>query len=490
MHFLEILYFILFLLAFRYVPILQLKNEKPILMPIAFALKTVVGFLFLLIYLHPDTNNSVPSDTMRFLSESEQLHAVFQKSPSDYFTLLSGIGEDTELIKKHLSNTFLWDAGSDTIINDSRNVIRLHSLIQFISFGSPFIHSLFMCFFALIGLRHLFLTFQPFIEVKPILLFLALLLFPSLLFWTSGILKEPILFLGLSMFTRSLLLRDSKLKRVLFGCLGIALLLSVKPYVLACLIPSLVFYLIYRYIFKSRFLISIAVFLALGISSLLLFSNGRQKAVDYLSRKQYDFDHIGKGGLFIRGDSSLIYFSPSEYPKLKINIKDSIVEVIKPANCMIVSREHRYKPVPSVMIPDHEKRSLRYNVGGAMSYIKTTPINRSFTQLIKNIPEALINSFLRPFPNDPGSSLKFPAMFEVWLLIILLIYSLFNHKIIDKFNLGILASLFIFSICLFLIIGWTTPVIGAIFRYRFPAQLAILLISLILLKNRHKIKKA
>jgi hypothetical protein len=47
---------------------------------------------------------------------------------------------------------------------------------------------------------------------------------------------------------------------------------------------------------------------------------------------------------------------------------------------------------------------------------------------------------------------------------------------------GIIFILIIFALQLFLLIGWTTPVLGAITRYRFPAQLALILVGLIILK--------
>ncbi len=453
-------------------------------MPSAFLIKIGVGILFLMMYLHPDTNNSVPSDTMRFLAESKNLRNVFTRSIKDYFSLLFGFGDEKYLIKQYLQDTFLWDAGSVTIVNDSRNIIRLHSVIQFISFGSAYIHSLFMCFIALIGLKHLYIAFQPYSKVKPLLFFFVILLFPSILFWTSGILKEPILLLGLGLCTRSFLSTDNKQKRILYGIGGSILLFSIKPYVLASVIPAILFYLIYKYLVKEKILISlIYIIILIGLSTIIL-KPIRVKTVDFLSRKQYDFDHIGKGGLFIKGDTSQFYFNPSQFDKLDIDIKHKLVQIKKPTTCLIVSRKNTYAPVKRKILPENKKRKLKYYVGGANSYIKTTMINRSFIQLIKNIPEALINSYFRPFPFDPGSSLKYPAMFEVWLLSILLIYSFIKKRKLESNEKALVVSLLIFSIFLFLIIGWTTPVIGAIFRYRFPALLALILVSLIIVKPK------
>jgi len=486
MYIIEIFYSIAFLLAFRYWSVLQIKNIPIWAMPTAFGIKMLVGVVFLILYMHPDTNNSVPSDTMRYLRESGYLHAVFKKSPKDYFTLLFGIGDDTLLVKKYLQNTFLWCSGSYTIVNDSRNIIRLHSVIQFISFGSPYVHALFMSFFALIGLKNLLISFEKFSIVKPIYIFGALLLFPSILFWTSGVLKEPILFLGLGLCARSFLVKEHLFKRIFYGVLSFVILISVKPYVLICVFPAVTFYFLYKYIFNKRIILGLITTFLIGVLVALTFSKTTQKGVQYLSRKQYDFTHIGKGGLFVRGDTSLWYFGPKQYSKFEINIKDTFVIIKKPSYGLIVSLKHNYISKPTTVYPDGKKRLLVYYVGGAMSYIETTPINNSRIQILKNIPEAFINSFFRPLPTDPGSAFKYPAMLEVWLLFFLLIISFSKRRKIDSQTFAIISSLFLFSFFLFLIIGWTTPVIGAIFRYRFPAQLALLIICLLLISPPKK----
>lgn len=481
MFFLIVLYSILFLAAFRYLKILQINELPKWYLPSAFGLKMLIGIIYLSMYLHPDKHNAIPSDTMNYLNESKILNSVFYQSKADYFQLLSGIGDDTQLIKKYLSKTYLWDSGSITIVNDSRNIIRLNSLIQFISFGTPFIHTLFMCLISLIGLKHLYLAFKPFTKLSPIIFFSFFLFLPSLLFWTSGILKEPILFLGLSAITRSLLIKENLSKRLFYFTLGLIILLSVKPYVIACLIISLLFYFIYNYIFKKRLLLSILIYCLIGIGSIILFTDGREKVLKYLSRKQFDFDNVGKGGYFIGGDTCMIYLTPKEFLKLEIDSTKKIAVIKKPIDCQLISIKSDRLPIDTTLYPDPKKRKILYNFGGALSYIETTPIKNSWIQLLKNIPEALINGLFRPFPTDPGSGLKYPAMVEIWLITFFLMYVLFNQRKIDRQTRGIVFSLFIFAISIVLIIGWTIPITGAIFRYRLPTQIALLLICVILI---------
>lgn len=456
-------------------------------MPLAFIIKMGIGLIFLMIYLHPSTHNDVPSDTMRFLSESKTLHDIFYQSPADYFTLLLGIGDDTELITKYLTKTFLWDSGSLTIVNDSRNIIRMHSIIHFFSFGSPFIHTLLMCFIGLTGLRHIYLSFEKYIPTNPTIAFFILLLFPSALFWTSGILKEPILLFGVGFLLRSMLTFDSMKKRIIYGVISILILISIKPYVLFCLVPAILFYLIYTYVLKHRLIISLITLVVIIGSGMLIFHTKTQKIVNFISMKQFDFTHIGKGGLYVyEGNNILYFFKPKDYKNIFINHKKQTVTLLHPSKCLVVSAFNKTPTFETTINTKGKTWPIKYYIGGAQSYIETTPINQSPVQLIKNIPEALINAYARPFPTDPGSSLRFPAMFEVWGLSIFLIISFLFKRSIDSKTMGIIVSLLIFSFSLLLVVGWTTPVIGAIFRYRFPAFLALLIIGLILIRFPQK----
>jgi hypothetical protein len=106
-------------------------------------------------------------------------------------------------------------------------------------------------------------------------------------------------------------------------------------------------------------------------------------------------------------------------------------------------------------------------------------IQNSYSQLVKNIPEALSISMIHPLPTDGGSWLKYPSMIETWSLLALMIYLIYHVKNRNKVNDILVISLMIFALSLLLLIGWTTPVIGAVARYRFPAQLAIAIAAIV-----------
>jgi hypothetical protein len=345
-----------------------------------------------------------------------------------------------------------------------------------------------MCGLSLIGIQQLHKAFTPFSKLNPLLFFFLILLFPSLLFWSSGILKEPLLILGIGLTARAILIKQDKIKRYFFGTLGLILLILFKPYILLCLLPSFLFYVSYSYLFRYNLIYTLIFFSALLILGLIIAPSKTQAITINLSRKQFDLENVGHGGIHVIdiGKNRFFYFKPEDYKNIKI--KDGFVELIHPSKTIIIPGDQKKIPYDTTLNSIGNSWRIHIIMPGTNSYIKTTGINNSSLQLIKNIPEALINTLLRPFPNDNGSFLMYPAMFEVWALLLFIITSIYLKKEIDKKTRGIIFSLLLFATLLLLLIGWTTPVLGAIVRFRFPAQLAILLIGVIII-NPSKMKK-
>ena len=146
------------------------------LLPCGFLIKVAVGLYFLYIYTQVYGKGTLSADAGAFMSESKILNQVFYNSPLDYFKLLSGIGNNHELVLKHLSETSHWDAGAQAFISDNRNVIRVHSIIHFISLGNPTIHVIIMNFISILAIKQLFLTVKAKTQIKSILIFTSLIL--------------------------------------------------------------------------------------------------------------------------------------------------------------------------------------------------------------------------------------------------------------------------------------------------------------------------
>lgn len=290
--------------------------------------------------------------------------------------------------------------------------------------------------------------------------------------------KEPFLFLGIGLFCFGLLSESSLIKRIFCLVVSLILLIGFKPYILVCLIVTLIFVFWYNFL-KQRLILSLGAFVLLILSLAFALPSSRISVVHYLTRKQFDFINVGKGGLHVQADSTYYFFEPHQYKKLKMS--DGFVELQVPTKALYYRFGSKESPHSVFLTPTGKKWPIVYFKPGCESYIEIKRIDESAIQLIKNIPEAFFNAFLRPLPWDNGSDLKYLAMVEVWLIIGIIVLSLVHRRKLNKTEKNVLIGLFFFALLLFTLIGWTTPVIGAIARYRFPAQLAVILGCLILI---------
>jgi hypothetical protein len=97
-------------------------------------------------------------------------------------------------------------------------------------------------------------------------------------------------------------------------------------------------------------------------------------------------------------------------------------------------------------------------------------------------PEALINTLFRPFPTDAGGILKYLAFFSNLLFISFVIFAIIKRKsLIDEQKYWV-TYLLLAAFVILLFIGWTTPIVGAIVRYKIAAEILLIIAFSILLK--------
>ena len=101
-------------------------------------------------------------------------------------------------------------------------------------------------------------------------------------------------------------------------------------------------------------------------------------------------------------------------------------------------------------------------------------IQNDWFKLLRNIPSALTISFVRPLWNDPGSNLKFLAFLENISLLALLVISFFRQSNVNSKEKYILYSIFIFGLTIYLALGLTIPVTGALMRYKIIVSMCFL----------------
>ena len=483
MHFDELAITILVLSIFwiilRYIKVFHINGLHPAVMSWSFLIRLASGLIFLYIYSVFYGNGNLSADAGSFLRQSRTLNEVFYDSPSAYLKFLTGIGESRELIEKYLMDTHHWDAGTLTLVNDNKNLLRFHSLIHFIS-AAPLVHLAFSIFFAQLGTRLIFLSFRKFVSIPQHYFYWITFLIPGVLFWTSAILKEPLMFLGIALLCSALFIKRIWWKRGIHLLLALFLLLSFKPYVLICIVPVLFFTLVYYSIGRKKLVRSSLFSLVILIAGLFIFSKQSFKVLHIISRKQFDFVNVGRGGMHVIGDTSFYYFTNSQLDKL--TLRHGLAELNEPVDALVTEFGSIEAEVPVHLVPKGEKWPIYFLSVGCTSYIPITPIRDSYVNLLKCTPEAFVNSNLRPWPWDPGSWLKWLAFLETLAVVGLIVFSFRNRRKLSVSEGLIVFQLLIFALVLSLLIGYTTPVLGAIVRYRFPVSLAIVIVCCILLK--------
>ena len=113
-------------------------------------------------------------------------------------------------------------------------------------------------------------------------------------------------------------------------------------------------------------------------------------------------------------------------------------------------------------------------------------LSYDFWSVLRASPEAIINVFTKPWPTEINSVLFVPAFLENVLIIILIILSLVYRKTLNKKQWDFIIFCVSFSIILFAVIGLTTPITGAIVRYKIPA-IPFLFIAIFMFMNPKKL---
>jgi hypothetical protein len=475
-----VFFFLLIVTILRFCPFFRIPNASPWLFPFGFAVKTAVSFFFLYVYSYHYGVGELTADASSFFVESKILNNVFYESPVTYFKFLFGLNNHQEVMQ-YLSETTQWDYSSDKILHDVRNILKLHSIIHFVSFNQIIIHAMVVVVISLLGIKFMILAMRSYIKISVNIQFLVLLLMPNVLFWTSGILKEPLLIFSIGFFLYVVLRPFKPLKKCLLLGLSILFLLSIKPYLLFCIaVAMLVYFVIVR--IKNIKTALFVLFIGIGLAISSLLTKPMEPVVQKLSNQQFDFINIGKGGVFARADTCIYIIYGEDMPSVIVNRIDSTVYLTKEVVGDYIQPNAKKDKKRCIIQPNEKPWKMYYDGEFSGSYIETTPIEQSPLQLVKNIPQAMNNVLLRPLPSDPPHSVfKWFSILDAWgVYTLLFTVLLFFRRKLERKELNFIIALCVFSLVLTLLIGWTTPILGAIIRYKIPIQIAIMFIILIL----------
>ena len=369
---------------------------------IIFLIKVAISFAVYGVYTTFYTDRTT-SDMFKYYDDGKILYESLFNNPLDYIKMITGINDDEPQIQEYYNKMNFWiKPYKYEIINENRTLIRLNAFISLFSFNNYFIHALIFVFLSFIGLFAIFKVLSSYLNQHQKLFVYAVFLFPSVIFWSSAILKEALVFfnLGMALYFLEKIKNKFSIYSFFFFVIFMYLLLYSKIYVFMLTLPAITYILISKVFSKLN---KVTIFVVIHFFYLITF---------FYSEKltPYDFSNI------------------------------------------IVTKQYHFIQM-----------AKEFNAG---SLIEIRKLDNSFLSFLLNTPQAIVNVLFRPFLWESHNILSLISAIENIFLILAILFCIIffqpNYK-----NIWFWFSVS-FCIHLIILIGLTTPVLGAIVRYKVP----------------------
>lgn len=378
-------------------------------------------------YIYPDR---ATADVFKYFDDSAHMFKALPARPTDYLRMVFGIGNDAPefrtLYYKDMNN---WVRHYESnLYNDAHTIIRFNALVRLISFGEFHVHTVVAAFLSLTGLIGVFRAFVKSLPGLERALMAVVFLLPSVLFWASGVIKESLLFFGIGLLVYQVTrITEVRLRwrDPLVVAFIVVMLFFLKFYVLLSLLPALVL-LTWSRASKRPALIW-KVVAVYGV--FLLIGLNMQHIIP-------GFDILG-----------VLTMKQRDFVGLAIEM-----------------RSGSFVMPPKLLLPD---------IGLFLS----------------QAPYAAYITLFGPIVHAGGGALGLISAVENVGIILFLILCVSFHRRWQRMDHTMLLTVFLFVLVLSLVIGWTTPVMGAIVRYRTPLLPFLMIAGLLTLDRDRLISK-
>jgi hypothetical protein len=386
------------------------------------------GLSFVLIYLFFYHGG----DTTGYFESSMAMNNLFFNSPFSW--VQNELGSATS---EHFS-LFSMDTGYPLpyLYFDVQTymVIRIISPLLIFTFSSYLLTTVLLDWIAFSGIWRLFLVFCDHYPNRKNLFAFAILFFPSVIFWSSGILKDTITLscTGWVVFCihRLFVLKKNRFRFFMTLCINIAIIISIKSYILITLLPGTI-----MWIFSNRIAaIRNAAFRFLIIPIIFVVSVG--------------------GTLYVLSQIS------SYMGKFALE-----------------------KVISTALATQHDlKQDYYHGHSFDIGTIDPTPMG-----LLEKFPVAFIAGMYRPFLWESGNIVMFISGLENTLILILTLTSIFRTNLVSFFRKIFREPILFFSISYSIIfafsVGLSTSNFGSLVRFK-VAYLPFFLCALFILIKR------
>lgn len=333
-------------------------------------------------------------DTWSFHTNSIHEYHLLYSKPHEYFTNLFYDPYEGGVAKFFDSNNSYWNDLKGSIL------VKILSIFNIFSFGHYYVNVIFYSFLSLFGAIAIYRVMSDAFRGKKIAVLMATFLVPSFLYWTSGIHKEGLIFTGISLVVYCIYFGNKEnrfgFKRIACLLIGLSLILVLRNFLIAIIIPALLAWLLANRWPKYGLAIFVSLYLLFGI----LFFTVR-------------------------------YINPRlDFPQAVVNKQQEFIKL-----------------------------------QGGNSTIPIKQLQPNAISFLKNTPQAINLSAIRPYPSDVHHILSLAAAIEIDLLLLMFVLFLFwRTNGLQSKNLIYFCLFFSFS--MLLAIGFSVNNLGAIVRYR------------------------
>lgn len=407
--------FIIYIIAYRIKATQIIKHPEYTYFVKGITVKIFGGIAFALVY----TFYYQGGDTYTYFIDSRALGKLFLTNMQPALSILMG-----NLTPENLS-AFNAETGGlhYYVMKDSNTftVVRYSMLFNLIGAQTYIPTTILISCLSYVGIWKVFRLFKTLYSEHTKYLAIAILFMPSFIFWGSGIMKDTYIVGATCWITYNfyqIFISHKKIPiNVILFIINFIIILNIKPYIVGCLIPSMIFWLNQAYIKKIKSALFRAILLPfilviLGYAGLYIFSN--------VSKSMGDYGTV---------DAAI--------NKARVTQEDLL-------------REGQYG-------------SNSYDLGD---------IDGSTSGLLKIAPLAIFTALYRPFLTEIGNPLMALSALENFLLLMFTIIIIVKTKPLKMLNIlrkhPILQYSLVFSIMVAFGVGLATANFGALVRYKIP----------------------
>ena len=202
-------------------------------------------------------------DTWGYHELSVTEYKLLFHNPSEYFSNLFHSGYENRYGNFFGPENSWW--------NDLKTnmFIKFLSLINILSFGNYYVNVIFYSFITITGPVAIYRVFSDVFPGKKIHVLLATFLIPSFAYWTSGVHKDGLVFMALSLIIYhvyfSLKEDRFRLSRIFPLLIAFLIILSFRNFLLVILIPALLAWIVSYKFPKKNAVIFLSVYFVCGL---------------------------------------------------------------------------------------------------------------------------------------------------------------------------------------------------------------------------------